>query len=52
LIEGVERGVTDGIRWEPTDVSFTNEETGEPIRFRIMLLPPIEPGTLLLEIAN
>jgi hypothetical protein len=51
-VEGVERGVTDGIRWEPTDVSFVNDETGELVEFRVRGLRPTEPGSLLLEIAS
>jgi hypothetical protein len=51
-VEGVERGVTDGIRWGPTDVSFVNDETGELVEFRGRGLRPAEPGSLLLEIAS
>ena len=51
-VEGVERGVTDGMRWEPTDVSFTIDETGELVEFRTRKLRSTEPGTLLLELAN
>jgi hypothetical protein len=48
-IEGVERGVTDSLRWKPTDVSFTNDETGELVEFRVRGLRSAEPGSLLLE---
>jgi hypothetical protein len=54
-VEGVERGVTDGIRWEPTDasfISFINEESGELVEFRIRGLRPGEPGSFVLETAS
>ena len=49
MVEGVEPGVTDGIRWNPTDVSFTNEETGERVEFRIRGLATPERGCVVLE---
>lgn len=48
-VEGVERGATDGIRWKPTDVSFTNEETGERVEFRVRSITTQEAGCVLLE---
>lgn len=48
-VEGVERGATDGIRWKPTDVSFTNEETGERVEFRVRAITTPEAGCVLLE---
>lgn len=48
-VEGIERGATDGIRWKPTDVSFTNEETGERVEFRVRGLATPEAGCMLLE---
>ena len=48
-VEGVEQGVTDSLRWKPTDVSFTNDETGELVEFRVRGLRSAEPGSLLLE---
>ena len=51
-VEGVERGAADGIRWKPTDVSFTNDETGERVAFRVRKLLSARPGTLLLEMAT
>lgn len=48
-VEGVERGATDGMRWKPTDVSFTNEETGERVEFRVRGISTPEPGCVLLE---
>jgi hypothetical protein len=51
-VEGIERRVTDGIRWEPTDVSFTDEESNELVAFRVRRLRPTEPGIFLLEIVG
>lgn len=48
-VEGVERGATHGIRWKPTDVSFTNEETGERVEFRVRGIIIPEAGCVLLE---
>lgn len=48
-VEGVERGAIDGIRWKPTDVSFTNEETGERVEFRVRGVIIPETGCVLLE---
>jgi hypothetical protein len=48
-VEGVERGATDGTRWKPTDVSFTNEETGERVEFRVRGISTPETGCVLLE---
>ena len=48
-VEGVERGATNGIRWKPTDVSFTNEETGERVEFRVRGITTPEAGCVLLE---
>jgi hypothetical protein len=48
-VEGVERGATDGIRWKPTDVSFTNEDTGERVEFRVRDIATPEAGCVLLE---
>jgi len=48
-VEGVERGAIDGIRWKPTDVSFTNEETGERVEFRVRCITTPEAGCVLLE---
>lgn len=48
-VEGVERGATDGIGWKPTDVSFTNAETGERVEFRVRDMTTPEAGCLLLE---
>ncbi len=51
-VEGVERGATDSIRWKPTDVSFTNEETGERVEFRVRGITTPEAGCVLLETVN
>jgi hypothetical protein len=48
-VEGVERGATDGILWKPTDVSFTNEDTGERFEFRVRGITTPEAGCVLLE---
>jgi TIR domain len=49
-VEGVERGAIDDIRWKPTDVSFTNEETGERVEFRVRgITGTPEAGCVLLE---
>jgi hypothetical protein len=48
-VEGVERGALDGILWKPTDVSFTNQETGERVEFRVRGTTIPETGCVLLE---
>lgn len=48
-VEGLERGALDGIRWKPTDVSFTNEETGERVEFRVRGMTIPETGCVLLQ---
>jgi hypothetical protein len=49
LVEGAERNATDGIRWKPTHVSFTNEETSERVEFRVRSFATPQAGCLVLE---
>jgi hypothetical protein len=48
-VEGVGPGAVDGVGWNPTDVSFTNEETGERVEFRVRGLTTPEAGCVFLE---
>ena len=49
LLEGVAEPNMD---WEPTDVEFTDEESGKTIEFRVDEMMYLRPGTLKLSITG
>jgi len=49
LVEDVRPDVLANVAWQPTDVSFIDTATNDKKEFRVSMMEPPEPTTLLLE---